>query len=292
MWYYTFYAGLIAVSGALLFQVIRLLASTMVHRTVAATAAGNVTVLGPGSEPPWAGRLSTLLSRAGLVFLTLALLFRVVATGRPPYSNMWEYLVAFGWGTLLFYTMFERRYRQAAVGSVALLLVATLLVVPELVFSSRISPLVPALQNNRLLAIHVALMLLSYSVLSVAFVAAVLYLVQAPRGRLAGIPSLDTLDELGYRAVMIGFPMLAAGIALGAYWGGIAWGRYWGWDPKETTALVTLLVFAGYLHARSLGGWRGRRSAWLIVAGFAMIVFNIFVVNFWIAGLHSYANPS
>ncbi len=87
----------------------------------------------------------------------------------------------------------------------------------------------------------------------------------------------------------IGFPLLGLGLALGAYWGNIAWGRYWGWDPKETTALVTWLIFAGFLHARSIAGWRGRRAAAIVVVGWLMIVFNIFVVNFWIAGLHSYA---
>jgi cytochrome c-type biogenesis protein CcsB len=97
------------------------------------------------------------------------------------------------------------------------------------------------------------------------------------------------LDDVTYKAVVAGFPILGLGIALGAYWGNIAWGRYWGWDPKETTALVTWLVFAGYLHARSLAQWRGTRAAWLVIVGFAIIIFNIFAVNFWIAGLHSYA---
>lgn len=292
MWYYTFYAGLLAVVGALAFQLVRLGAAAVVRRQVAMTSAGPVTLTVPGEAPAWAGQFATFLTRTGSVFLTLMLVFRVMATGRPPYSNMWEYLVAFGWGTLAFYAVFERRYRHPAVGTAALLLVTSLLVAPELLFSSRISPLVPALQNNRLLALHVALMLLSYSVLGVAFAAAVLYLVRSSAPALTALPSLDTLDELGHRAVLVGFPVLAAGIALGAYWGNIAWGRYWGWDPKETTALVTWLVFAGYMHARGLAKWRGRRAAWLIVAGFALIIFNIFAVNFWIAGLHSYARPS
>lgn len=85
------------------------------------------------------------------------------------------------------------------------------------------------------------------------------------------------------------FPAAVGGHRVGRLLGNIAWGRYWGWDPKETTSLVTWLVFAGYLHARSLAGWRGRRAAWLVVAGFAVIIFNVFAVNFWIAGLHSYA---
>lgn len=291
MWYYTFYAGLIAVVGALVFQFARLALSGATVRAVASTSAGNVTIAAPLDPPAWPERLASFLERAGLAFLTLSLVLRIIATGRPPYSNMWEYMVAFGWGTLAFSIAFERRYRHPAIGAAALVLVTTLLVVPEALFSSRVSPLVPALQNNRLLALHVALMLLSYSVLGVAFVAAVLYLLQSYGRRFAGLPALDALDDLASRAVMVGFPLLAAGVALGAYWGNIAWGRYWGWDPKETTALVTWLVFAGYLHARGLAKWRGRRAAWLIVAGFAVIVFNIFAVNFWIAGLHSYAGP-
>ena len=147
----------------------------------------------------------------------------------------------------------------------------------------------PALQNNRLLGIHVASMLISYSILGVAFVTAALYLIQDGRSRFSWLPSGAVLDEVTYKAVVAGFPILGLGIALGAYWGNIAWGRYWGWDPKETTALVTWLVFAGYLHARSLAQWRGKRAAWLVLLGFAVIIFNIFAVNFWISGLHSYA---
>ncbi|MGH2598365.1 MAG: c-type cytochrome biogenesis protein CcsB [Dehalococcoidia bacterium] len=289
MWYYAFYAGLIATLGALVFQLVRLGAMAMMRRTVAATSAGSVTLATTGEAPPWAGRLATFLTWVAVVCLSLSLLFRVIATGRPPYSNMWEFLVAFGWVGLLTYALFSRRYPHPAIGAAALLLVTALLVVPEVLFSSAISPLVPALQNNRLLGIHVALLLLAYGVLGIAFAAAVLYLVQAHGRRLAALPSLDTLDDLGYRAVIVGFPLLAAGVALGAYWGNIAWGRYWGWDPKETTALVTWLMFAGYLHARGLARWRGKRAAWLIVLGFAVIIFNIFAVNFWIAGLHSYA---
>lgn len=271
-----------------MFELVRLAGSMVTYRA-AATDAGSVVVATRGQDPAWAARLARFLSWCGAVALTLMLVARVAATRVPPFSNMWEYLVAFGWGTLACFVVFERRYRHPAFGAAALTLIAALLIVPEVSFSSRISPLVPALQNNRLLAVHVALMLLSYSVLGVAFVAAVLYLVQSPARQFAGMPSLETLDGLAHRAVIIGFPVLAAGIALGAYWGNIAWGRYWGWDPKETTALVTWLVYAGYLHARGLSGWRGRRAAWLLVAGFAVIVFNIFAVNFWIAGLHSYA---
>src|SRR5437764_1186907 len=95
-----------------------------------------------------------------------------------------------------------------------------------------------------------------------------------PWHRFARLPRARLLETTSYPAVLVGFPLLGLGIALGAYWGNIAWGRYWGWDPKETTALVTWLVFAGYLHARSLGGWRGRRAAFIVVLGWAIITFN------------------
>lgn len=289
MWYYTFYAGLLSVLGALAFQAVRLLAGVVVYRRAAATEIGTVSMAARGDEPVWAGRLATFLTRMGVAFLLLSLVFRVIATQRPPYTNMWEYLVSFGAISLAFYAIFERRYRHPALGAVALTTVAALLVVPEIAFTSAIMPLVPALQNNRLLAIHVALMLVSYSALAVAFSGSVLFLAQGGRDRFGSMPTRAVLDDVIYRAVLIGFPTMALGIALGAYWGSLAWGRYWGWDPKETTALVTWLVFAGYMHTRGLAKWRGTRSAVLVLIGFGLIIFNIFVVNFWIKGLHSYA---
>src|SRR5215211_6731130 len=232
-----------------------------VVRRQAMTNAGTITLT--DSQPASAlwGRLASWLSYGAGAALVLMLVARTIATGHPPYTNMFEYLSAFGAGIL----------------------------VADAAFSSEVKPLMPALQNNRLLGIHVASMLISYSILGVAFVGAALYLVQDGGARLSWLPSGRALDDLTYKAVVAGFPILGLGIALGAYWGNIAWGRYWGWDPKETTALVTWLVFAGYLHARSLAKWRGSRAAWLVVIGFGVIVFNIFAVNFWISGLHSYA---
>ena len=154
--------------------------------------------------------------------------------------------------------------------------------------------LVPALQSPTLLTIHVALMILSYAVLAVAFGAAAMHLAQGWRfagraGRFAFLPTPERCDLLTYRAVLVGFPLLAVGVALGAFWANDAWGRYWGWDPKETAALVTWLIFAVYIHARGLRGLRGSRSAWIVVAGFAAVLFTYLGVNLWISGLHSYA---
>ena len=100
---------------------------------------------------------------------------------------------------------------------------------------------------------------------------------------------VETLEDIGYWSVLVGFPLLTRGIALGAYWANSAWGKYWGWDPKETSALLTWFIYAGYLHARVLRGWEGKRSAYLLVLGFGAVMFTYFAVNFLISGLHSYA---
>ena len=103
------------------------------------------------------------------------------------------------------------------------------------------------------------------------------------------LPTSTTLDLWSYRFVMIGFPIWTFGVICGAIWGEHAWGRYWGWDPKETFAFITWVVFAIYLHARVTYGWREKRAAIITAFGFVAILFTLYAVNLWIAGLHSYA---
>jgi cytochrome c-type biogenesis protein CcsB len=103
------------------------------------------------------------------------------------------------------------------------------------------------------------------------------------------LPGADALDRLSYRTVIFAFPIWTFGIIAGAIWADEAWGRYWGWDPKETWAFITWVVYAGYLHARATGGWRGRKAAYIQLIGFATLLFNLVGVNLWITGLHSYA---
>jgi len=103
------------------------------------------------------------------------------------------------------------------------------------------------------------------------------------------LPSAKTMDLWSYRFVMLGFPIWSFGVICGAIWGEHAWGRYWGWDPKETFAFITWVVFAIYLHARVTYGWKEKRAAIITAFGFAAILFTLYAVNLWIAGLHSYA---
>ena len=106
-----------------------------------------------------------------------------------------------------------------------------------------------------------------------------------------GLPAAELLDELNYRSVAIGFPLLTLGIILGAIWGHVAWGRYWAWDPKETWAFISWLIFAFYLHVRLFLGWDGKRVAWVGLVGAGSIVFTYWGVNFLLSGLHAYAKP-
>jgi cytochrome c-type biogenesis protein CcsB len=103
------------------------------------------------------------------------------------------------------------------------------------------------------------------------------------------LPSSETLDVLTYKTIGIAFPMLTLMIAAGAYWANRTWGSYWSWDPKETWALITWLVYAAYLHMRITRGWRGRRAAYFAILGFAVVLFTFFGVTYLLSGLHAYA---
>ena len=233
--------------------------------------------------------IAAALGLAGLVMRTIAL-------GHAPYSNLFEFSMAFGIAIVLLYALFEPKFGTRLAGAfvlpVAVGLYGSALAFP----SAGQDVLTPALQSPTLLTIHVALMILSYAVLAVAFGGAVLHLLQGfPQraadagGRFEFLPSAERADAITYRAVLVGFPLLAAGVALGAFWANDAWGRYWGWDPKETAALTTWLIFAVYIHSRGLRQLRGARSAWIVVIGFAAVLFTYLGVNLWISGLHSYA---
>jgi cytochrome c-type biogenesis protein CcsB len=256
----------------------------------AETSAGTTMTIASRSEPPTSlGPFATGVSWLMLATLTLSLALRWIAVEHPPYANMYEYTIALGWGSTLVYVIFERWYGQRSLGAVLFPGVVGLFTISLVFFPAEVTPLIPALQANRILGIHVGMMMASYSALSVSFVAAVLYLAQDGKRRFARLPSAALLEEIAHKSVLIGFPMLALGIALGAWWANDAWGRYWGWDPKETSALVTWLIYAGYLHARGLKGWRGKRSAVVLIVGYAAVLFTYFAVNLWVTGLHSYA---
>jgi cytochrome c-type biogenesis protein CcsB len=227
------------------------------------------------------------LTWASFLMLAGSLVTRAVVVERGPWGNMYEFSIAFAVGILGGYLFLERRYPIRSIAFLPLA-VALFLVGYAATLPSAIEPLVPALDNAPLLTIHVAMAMIAYGVLAISFGAAVGYLVQGENDRFSWLPPRKVLDEVAYRSVIIGFPVFATMIILGSYWASIAWGRYWGWDPKETSALVTWLIYAVYLHARSHKGWAGRPSALILVIGFGAVLFTYFG-NLFFTGLHSYS---
>jgi ABC-type transport system involved in cytochrome c biogenesis permease subunit len=283
---YCVFAGIIAVILALVCYALAFASLRVARaRTPLAEGGGGEVALSV-EEPGSLARFGTLTTLLALGFLSAALLFRWFGTGHGPFVNMYEFSVAFAWGALAVHTYLLGRYRQWTTGIVVLPVALALLLYATTVPSTA-EPLVPALQNNLLLTVHVAVAVIAYGAFSVGFGAAILYLV-GPRGGRWPLPGREILDDLSYRATLIGFPFLTLTIVLGALWANIAWGKYWSWDPKESASLVTWLICGAYLHARSARGWRGRRAALLLMVVFAATLFTYFG-NLFFGGLHSYA---
>ena len=247
------------------------------------------------------GSAASWVARAGFLLHTAALLLRWKSSydlgiGHVPLANLYESLIFFAWAVLLLYLIIEWRTRSRSLGAfvipIAFLLLAYASISPGV--SGRIQPLIPALQSNWL-TVHVLTCFLGYAAFAMAFAVGIMYLLKG-RARKGGkaegtflglIPEPDALEELLYQGVVLGFVLLSLGILTGAVWAHYAWGSYWTWDPKETWSLITWIVYAAMLHARSVRGWRGRRMAWMALLGFASVLFTYFGVNY-LDSLHSY----
>lgn len=227
---------------------------------------------------------------------TLSLAWRWIEShqlsiGHAPLANFYESLIFFSWAMIcLAYAAFWRQmhdYLGSFIGIAACMILAYASFGGH---ASEIAPIMPALKSNWLI-IHVVTCFLAYAAFAVGFGAALLYFFLARRpgpDKKKSSPGGPDLDELIYRAIVIGFFLLTLGILTGAVWAESAWGRYWSWDPKETWSLITWLVYAGLLHARLARGWQGKRIAALAVVGFMAVLFTYFGVSFLLPGLHAY----
>jgi cytochrome c-type biogenesis protein CcsB len=217
--------------------------------------------------------------------------------GHAPLSNLFESVVFFSWTIILIYLIIDFKYKYRAVGFFVVPFALFGMAWAQLGLDSGIEPLVPALQSNWLMY-HVITCFLGYAAFAVACGISIMYLIRerleqggsdtAAGGLLSMFPAIKILDDLNYRAIMIGFPLLTLGIVTGAAWANYAWGTYWSWDPKETWSLIVWFVYAAFLHARITRGWVGRRAAILSVIGFAATIFCYLGVNLFLSGLHSY----
>ncbi|PIE60228.1 MAG: c-type cytochrome biogenesis protein CcsB, partial [Desulfobulbus propionicus] len=212
--------------------------------------------------------------------------------GHAPLTNMYESLVFFSWCVALFYLLMEWKYKARVIG--AFVMPFAFLSLAYASFADRIddqiSPLIPALQSNWLIA-HVVTCFIGYGAFAVAGALGFMYLLKNAsnpnntNSMLAALPELNVLDDLTHKTIMFGFMWLSVGIITGAIWANEAWGTYWSWDPKETWSIITWFVYAITLHARFTRGWSGKRIAWLAIIGFVSVFFTYFGVNFLLSGL-------
>ncbi|MDI6785695.1 MAG: c-type cytochrome biogenesis protein CcsB [bacterium] len=241
-------------------------------------------------------RIALLFVSLGFIAHTLGLIHRSIEASHAPFANLYESMVFFSWCILLVHYFIIYKYKirvlSAFVTPLAFLAIGAASVLP--MDYKKIEPLVPALQSYWL-SIHVSVCFLSYAAFAIAFATALMFIIQEKRIKYKKIdnfyfklPSLEILDEVSYRSIAIGFPLLTLGIITGAIWAQNAWGRYWGWDPKETWSLITWIVYALYLHIRLQSGWRRKKAAILSIIGFTMVLFTYFGVSFLLSGLHSY----
>ena len=245
-----------------------------------------------------------VLSLAGVLAHTAAVVTRGLAVHRAPWGNMYEFVTALTCVAAIFFLFVMIRYRAWTLGVFVMGAVVVTLGLAETLIYTAAGELVPALQSYWL-DIHVTAMTLATGIFFVAAVLGFVYLwvdryakrVAAGRaapdnGIIRRLPSIEQIDRLTYRTIVFGFPVWTFGVIAGAIWADQAWGRYWGWDPVETWAFITWVLYAAFLHARATAGWRGRRAHYVQLLGFTSLIFNILIVQVFIAGLHSYAGVS
>ncbi len=242
-----------------------------------------------------AGNIGMALTWLATVMLLVGLVLRGVWAGRAPWGNMYEFSLAWTFGILAVFLAVSLRRDVRWLGLPVAFLSILSLGLAVTVLYTEAAQLVPALRSWWLI-IHVAAAVICGGAFTVAAAISTLYLWRERaerKGRVTGIvaslPDASRLDTLSYRILAFAFPLWTFAVISGAIWAEYAWGRYWGWDPKETWAFITWVIYAGYLHARSTAGWRGRRAAYISLLGFASFLINYFGVNIFVNSLHSYA---
>ncbi|MBB5914419.1 cytochrome c-type biogenesis protein CcsB [Nocardia transvalensis] len=278
------------------------------------TAEKELVTVGGGDAPAAPGRIaesprSPLPERLGnmafsVLFVAIglhlaAIVLRGFATHRFPLGNMYEFITMATAAAAVTGVVFmhERRYRSMWVFLLAPILI--LMFLAGQVLYADAAPVVPALKSYWL-PIHVTVVSIGSGIFMLSGVASLLFLfrLRQPEGQESSnvlgamarrLPDARALDRLAYKTTIVGFPLFGCGVILGAIWAESAWGRFWGWDPKETVSFIAWVVYAAYLHARATSGWRDTKAAWINVAGFVAMLFNLFIINIVVSGLHSYA---
>lgn len=246
------------------------------------------------------GLAGLALTALGAVLHAGVLVTRSAATGRVPWGNMYEFGTASVLiGVVAYLVVAIRVPGVRRIGAFVLGLAVFGLVLIGLYLYAAAGPLIAALRSDWLV-VHVSAAIISFGIFMVSGVASALYLVQVRRdkrfpaegqratGLAVRLPDAAVLDRVAHRTAVFGFPIWTFAVIAGAIWAESAWGRFWGWDPKETWAFISWVLYAVYLHSRTTAGWRGQPAAWINLLAFASLVFNLLFVNLVSTGLHSY----
>ena len=249
----------------------------------------------PGRRWANVGMSLTWLSFA---MLLLGVVLRGIWAGRVPWGNMYEFSITAALGILGVFLVLSIGRDLRWLGLFVVIPALLTLGLAVTVLYTEAAQLVPALKSYWLV-IHVSAAIICSGAFTLAAATAGLSLLRSRAERraagadvtgwLARVPSADRLRTMTNRIIAFTFPLWTFAVVAGAIWAENAWGRYWGWDPKETWAFITWVVFAAYLHARSTAGWRGDRASWIVIAGWLAFMINYFGVNIFVNSLHSYA---
>lgn len=249
------------------------------------------------SRASWLGPAAVGATILGAVAHVITVVTRGIAAERLPFGNMYEFVLsitALGSVIWLGTLFFQRQVRH--LGLFVMLFEVLLVGVAGMILYTPVGPLVPAL-DSYWFGIHIGAVITSSSLFMVAGAASIMYLVRtgydsgkrgflyAFGGRLA---NAEAVERLSFRLHAFAFPIWTFGVTAGAIWAEVAWGRYWGWDPKEVWAFISWVVYAGYLHARATPSIKRSTAAWIAVIGFLTMMMNLFGVNIFFTGLHSY----
>ncbi|MFB9648895.1 MULTISPECIES: c-type cytochrome biogenesis protein CcsB [Curtobacterium] len=276
------------------------------QKTVATVQGGTVVLerVAQSSDGDGSSRRGTRFERVGMAMTVLALVLHVgsvvlrgIAADRVPWGNMFEFSLTGTALIILIFLLVQLWQNLKFLGVFITGLTIILLGIATVNYYVPVRPLVPALESYWLV-IHVFVAIAGTGFFALGAGLAVAQLVQTyHQGRTTSnkirfmetLPDADRLEVLTYRVLLVGFVLWTFTLIAGAIWAERAWGRYWGWDTKEVWTFIIWVVYAGYIHARATRGWRGARSSWLALIGFAAVMFNFSVVNVFFKGLHSYS---
>jgi cytochrome c-type biogenesis protein CcsB len=260
----------------------------------------DVVVEAPRDRGQIAGYAAIGLNAVGLLLHLGALVTRGVAADRMPWGNMYEFILSVTFvGSAVWLGVLGRKPGIRHLGLFVSLVLVVLLGADSLIAYVPVGPLVPAL-NSYWFVIHVATIILASGILLLGAVPASMFLIRTgwdqgkrrfPYTLGSRVPAAVTLERLTFRLHAFAFPLFTFGALIaGPLWAEASWGRYWGWDPKEVWAFISWVVYACYLHARATPSVKRTTATWIAIIGFATMLMNLFGVNLFISGLHSYAN--